>query len=425
MKGFIVKCPTSLMLVFLFLLIFWATLLPSPYAIADSDFNYCWVQSSSDEASEYHSLRSIIENNFNKDSFCRSTVFFEKNKSFYIKLQKSLTLRNTSAQDYDDSGMVFALTGHQSGGVVLDGSELEGDDCVLNIDVNTQEGPVLIADLTLRVKKVAKAICAANENVEVITHNLSIEAEDDPDEDKFGNESDNCPNIRNPEQSDSDQDGVGDACDNCPLNENPEQVDSDDNGLGDACETISEEPQLPPRVPPEPDDGGDNAGDDGGGSDDGSGMDDGGSDGAGVDDGGSNDGGDTAGDAGDAGVDDGTGDDGGSGGAPVDIPPPENPDDQDGDGVLNMDDNCPSLANEGQEDEDGDGIGDVCDPAPSVAADTNEDSDFFDVDSGAASSCSLRLQKSNSDWRSFGMVGSLLISSLGFLLISRRTERRL
>ena len=41
--------------------------------------------------------------------------------------------------------------------------------------------------------------------------------------------------------------------------------------------------------------------------------------------------------------------------------------DIDGDGVLNGQDNCPTIANSTQMDQDGDGVGDVCDNCPAVA----------------------------------------------------------
>lgn len=41
-----------------------------------------------------------------------------------------------------------------------------------------------------------------------------------------------------------------------------------------------------------------------------------------------------------------------------------NSNDNDGDGILNADDNCPDTWNDDQADEDRDGVGDVCDPSP-------------------------------------------------------------
>ena len=49
--------------------------------------------------------------------------------------------------------------------------------------------------------------------------------------------------------------------------------------------------------------------------------------------------------------------------------------DRDGDGWLDPDDNCPSIANPGQEDADGDGDGDVCDNCPVAPNPLQEDAD--------------------------------------------------
>ncbi len=49
--------------------------------------------------------------------------------------------------------------------------------------------------------------------------------------------------------------------------------------------------------------------------------------------------------------------------------------DDDGDGVKNGEDNCPTTANADQKDTDGDGIGDVCDNCPSEANEDQKDTD--------------------------------------------------
>jgi hypothetical protein len=49
--------------------------------------------------------------------------------------------------------------------------------------------------------------------------------------------------------------------------------------------------------------------------------------------------------------------------------------DTDGDGIIDNDDNCPSIQNAGQEDGDGDGVGDACDNCPSVNSTNQADSD--------------------------------------------------
>ena len=58
----------------------------------------------------------------------------------------------------------------------------------------------------------------------------------DGDCDGFNDDTDNCPNVYNPDQLDSDGDGIGDACDNCVGTPNADQADSDGDGVGDVCD---------------------------------------------------------------------------------------------------------------------------------------------------------------------------------------------
>ena len=78
----------------------------------------------------------------------------------------------------------------------------------------------------------------------------------------------------------------------------------------------------------------------------------------------------------------------------TDAGPDANPDDLDGDGVLNAADTCPGTFNVDQHDEDGDGFGDVCDNCPTVAnanqLDTSETAVPLQLPDGIGDACDLR-----------------------------------
>ncbi len=58
----------------------------------------------------------------------------------------------------------------------------------------------------------------------------------DRDKDGICDDIDPCPDVYNPNPVDSDGDGVYDACDNCPRMSNSDQEDLDMDGIGDVCD---------------------------------------------------------------------------------------------------------------------------------------------------------------------------------------------
>ncbi len=74
----------------------------------------------------------------------------------------------------------------------------------------------------------------------------------DADSDGIRDDSDNCPNIANFDQSDLDGDSVGDVCDNCPQVANSIQTDNDADGIGDLCDACTTTAWTnPPTNPPD------------------------------------------------------------------------------------------------------------------------------------------------------------------------------
>ena len=59
---------------------------------------------------------------------------------------------------------------------------------------------------------------------------------DDFDDDGIEDSDDNCPRVRNRDQSNSDGDLLGDACDNCASQQNDGQDNADGDQMGDLCD---------------------------------------------------------------------------------------------------------------------------------------------------------------------------------------------
>lgn len=203
----------------------------------------------------------------------------------------------------------------------------------------------------------------------------------DTDGDCVADTNDNCPYTSNADQADANWDRIGDACtgdwdndgvandsDNCYAVQNADQANQDGDSTGDVCDIdrdgdgLTNEFEMTPEVGTNPDlwdtDG------------------------------------DLVSDLTDCARTDKT-----KAVAPdcdvitvVDNVPPNpkpNPDvnepgrDDDGDGIPNVDDNCPIIFNPGQQDGDGDGIGDLCDMFP------GRRSPFLFAKGGGSGGCSL------------------------------------
>jgi MYXO-CTERM domain-containing protein len=193
----------------------------------------------------------------------------------------------------------------------------------------------------------------------------------DADQDGVLGENDNCPTVANTDQLDSDGDGIGNACDVCPTVVNVDQADADDDGVGDVCEDADADGVfdlvdncLTVANAEQTDGDGDGVGD--------------------------------RCDVCPAVADDqADGDSNGVGDACQDA---------DADGVIDIEDNCPALANADQVDSDGDGKGDLCDEAP-----------FEDFAASGAGACSGG--DANGAWAIFAALGVL-----GLLAARRRVS---
>jgi hypothetical protein len=191
--------------------------------------------------------------------------------------------------------------------------------------------------------------------------------DDNDDGDDIDDDEDNCEDVTNEDQADEDEDGIGDVCDNCEEKANEDQKDSDGDGIGDECDddidgddVIDTADNCPDDANEDQDDeDGDGIGDECDDEDNGDDYDDDDEDGVlNMDDDCStmydpeNDCDDDDVDGVENKYDD-----------CLEIADPTNEcDDDDGDLILASEDNCPNNSNADQADADGDGNGDACDP---------------------------------------------------------------
>lgn len=219
--------------------------------------------------------------------------------------------------------------------------------------------------------------------------------DNDVDGDGFSNEADRCPWRNDTANTDADGDGLGDGCDVCPNDSDPDQADRDNDGIGDICDTCPDVPDASNR-----DTDNDGWGDACDPDDDNDGICDPcrhvdwmdmrlplchlfvqsescdpysqdncpWAPNASQEDADRN----GVGDACDASQD------------------------NDRDGILNIDDNCPWVSNLDQEDSDGDGLGDACDNCPLATNLAQTDSDRDGV-GDSCDNCALYFNRDQND----------------------------
>lgn len=240
---------------------------------------------------------------------------------------------------------------------------------------------------------------------EVVSETVCPGVGGDEDGDGLNGAQDNCPGIYNPGHEDSDTDGRGDLCDNCPQAPNVDQMDADGDGTGDACDDCqdvdhdgscdgegTEEPEAEPFEAPgdQPGEAGSSGG--GGGDAGGPGVTPG--EAAAAGEAAAVGAGAAAATEGSRGTESQPNTEPGSGKAGTAAAKPLDPEgDEDKDGVLNKDDDCPLVKNEDQADADADRSGDVCDVCPSIYDPGQEDADG----DGRGSDCDLCRDAYNPD----------------------------